>query len=644
MPDLPLPNPTPSGTASPTTKTTDAVRAAIVGESKLSSPAPVSAPVPSPSSTSTSTPLKPLMPKTDLSESKIDLPKPRTTGFVTTPPPAAVTALSSMSGNQPPHQINLEDVSLPRPDRGPVRASATAPSPRLDKTPAEPLVPASSNPNHEKDKSPLINQVANQGKDRNTTDNPVKPKLAMPKQSILRFLPIVAGGLVLLLLVIWLFGKLTGGSQTTSVGKNSGSQTDTNTNSTGDSDQNSTNGSATSQTGSENITLEYWGLWEIESNMEEALKEFEQKNSGITVQYVKQSHKDYRERLQTAIASGNGPDVFRFHASWTPMMINDLASMPSSVFTLAQFKENFYPAAVTQLQQDGQIVGIPLMYDGLMLYYNTDILAAAGEKPPSSWSELRILANKLTLRDGGEIKRAGVALGNASNVDNFSDILALLMLQNGADLFHPNSAEGRDALLFYTNFITKDKVWNEYMPNSTLAFARGDVAMMIAPSWRSHDISGINPDLKFATAPLPQLSNSKITWATYWAEGVNKQSTNKDAAWKLLAYLSSVEGQQKLFATQAQNRAFGEPYSRTDLADSLASHQILGSLVQDAPEAKGWYMSSMTHDNGLNDQIIKYYEDAVNSIIDGKATQAILETLETGVTQVLTQYKVSVPL
>jgi hypothetical protein len=58
---------------------------------------------------------------------------------------------------------------------------------------------------------------------------------------------------------------------------------------------------------------------------------------------------------------------------------------------------------------------------------------------------LRGVANQLTvpgnvsIRRDDNITQAGLAIGNASNVDHFSDILALLILQNGGDPTDPTS-------------------------------------------------------------------------------------------------------------------------------------------------------------------------------------------------------------
>ncbi len=392
-------------------------------------------------------------------------------------------------------------------------------------------------------------------------------------------------------------------------------------------------------------TIEYWGLWETSETLNSVFQDFQTQNPGLTVRYVQQSHRDFRERLQNAIVSGSGPDVFRFHASWVPMLSNELEPMPASVMSTSDFSQTFYPVASRQLQLNGQLVGIPLMYEGLVLYYNQDVLETAGVSPPQSWSALRDAARTLSIKQAnGQLQRGGVAIGTAENVDHFADILAVLMLQNGANLEQPNSPEGRDALLFYTNFVKQDQVWSADLPSSTVAFARGDVAMMFAPSWRAFEITQINPNLRFAAVTLPQLPNNKIAWASYWAEGVSKQSQNKDAAWKLLQYLSQKEVQQKLFSAQSQTRAFGEPFSRVDLADQAATQPIAGPLLQDAPAAQGWYMSTFTHDNGINDQIIQYYKDAVNSLLDSGDIEQVLVTLQDGVNQVLSTYGVVAPL
>jgi multiple sugar transport system substrate-binding protein len=383
-------------------------------------------------------------------------------------------------------------------------------------------------------------------------------------------------------------------------------------------------------------SITYWGLWEPNSVVQQVFSEFEQE-TGIKVVYEKQSPQNYRTRLQSEIASGQGPDVFRFHATWVPMLSDELAPMPTSVMSASEYQQTFYPIAAQQLQHQGQIVGIPLMYDGLGLYYNKEVLRAANEEVPSTWGDLRLLAQKLTVTGENGVERGGLAIGNTSNVEHFADILGLLIYQNGGDPAEPFTSEVRDAIKFYVSFNQSAPVYSTSLPNSTVAFAREDVAMMFAPSWRAFEIMDMNPDLDFGIAPVPKLSESEYGWATYWAEGVNVNSKNKDAAWQLLKYLSSKEVLRKLHSSQKSIRAFGEIFPRQDMMSEV-SDELVRPFLEDAPQAKSWYLCSYTHDDGINDKIIGYYQDAVNSASSSGVDDEALQTLDQGVKQILRQY------
>jgi len=376
--------------------------------------------------------------------------------------------------------------------------------------------------------------------------------------------------------------------------------------------------------------------------MKDLFAKFETANPGIKVNYQQQSVKDYRERLQNALKNGEGPDIYRFHLTWTPMFVDYLSAIPSSVMSSADFEAQQYPVAQTWLKSSKGYVGIPLMYDGLGLFYNQSVLDAAGKTPPKTWEELRRLANELTIKNKqGEIQRAGVALGTTSNVDNWSDILGLLLIQNNADPGKPSNKLGQDALTFYTKFSVSDKVWNDTMPTSTVAFANEKVAMIIAPSWRAFEIKDMNPDLKFNVVSVPQLPESAMTWASFWVEGVSDKSdkAKQTAAWKLLSYLNQKETLREWYAAASKERLFGEIFARVDMADQLKTDPYVSGFLEQASQAKTWFMDSRTYDNGPNDKIIKYYEDAINSVNDSGDVETALTTVEQGITQVMTQYQ-----
>jgi len=386
-------------------------------------------------------------------------------------------------------------------------------------------------------------------------------------------------------------------------------------------------------------TLTYWGLWEPEGVMKEILADWEKKHPKIKVVYSQQSINEYRERLQSALARGEGPDIFRFHNTWLPMLKNELAPVPATVMDAGSFERNFYPAAVASLRSGTDYLGLPLEIDTLALFYNQDFFQAAGVNPPQTWDELRQTAFQLTVRDeNGRIQRAGVALGTTGNIRHWSDILGLMMLQNGADLSNPTGSLAEDALTFYTLFAKTDRVWDGTLPESLLAFATGKVAMFFGYSWDVFEIKSINPNLNFKITTVPQLSSTKVNWASFWVEGVAAKSKNQAAAWEFLQFLTSPEVMQKLYQAESRLRLFGEPYSRVEMANLLQSDPMVGPFLAQAPTAQSWYLCSRTFDNGINDRLIKYFEDAVNAVNNGQSSQEALATAAKGVAQILSQY------
>ena len=387
------------------------------------------------------------------------------------------------------------------------------------------------------------------------------------------------------------------------------------------------------------VTLNYWGLWEPEEVMRGIILDWEKDHPKIKVEYQQHSSREYRERLQSALARDEGPDIFRFHLTWTPMLKNELEPVPASVISASQFEASFYPVVAVHLRSGTDFLGLPLMVDTLSLFYNEDLFQAAGKKPPNSWEELRQLAVDLTVRDdSGQIQVAGVALGTTGNVDHWSDILGLMMLQNGADLNNPVGSFAQDALKFYTLFNTVDRVWDATLPSSTLAFASSKVAMYFGPSWRIFDIEAANPNLNFKVIPVPQLPGQEIAWASFWVEGVAKKSEHHQEAWEFLNFLSSPATLEKLYQTQSNLRFFGELYPRVEMADKLKADPLLAPFVEQMSKAHSWYLCSDTFDNGINDKIIKNYQDAVNAVNAGQAPEKALDTAALGVAQTLSAY------
>lgn len=389
------------------------------------------------------------------------------------------------------------------------------------------------------------------------------------------------------------------------------------------------------------VTLTYWGLWEDDNLIKPAILEYQKQHPNIIINYERKSSINYRTRAQTQIREGVGPDIFRIHNSWLPMFVSDLASAPKDVLTLADFKNMFYPVAADSFVKDNQILGAPAEVDGLALFYNEEMLNAVGGKPPKNWQEFIDLATKMTVKDVTGIKTAGAALGSTGNVDHWSDIIGLLLFQQpGVDLDNIATSQAAEVLRFYTGFVTdpRKKTWDVNLPKSTDMFAQGRLGFYFAPSWRAHELRVANPNLKFKVAPVPQLSGKTVAWASFWGEVVSSRSKNPAEAWKFVKFLTSQEAEKLLFQQASQVRLFGEPYSLVSLAPEIAQDPIVGAFVTQGPSYKFWYLASNTFDNGLNDEMIKYWGDGINATLQGTDPATALQTVKQGVKQVLDKY------
>lgn len=390
----------------------------------------------------------------------------------------------------------------------------------------------------------------------------------------------------------------------------------------------------------------WWGLWEEDGVITPLIEEYQKDNPSVKIVYKKQSPQDYRERLINSLARGEGPDIFRFHNTWVPMFTQELSVAPSEITTPAAFAQTFYPVAVSDLLTSNGIVGFPVGYDALTLFINEEIFEREGKTPPKTWDEVRTVARELTKVDETDkISQAGIAMGRTENVDHWQEILGLLMLQNGVNLNKPEGILAEDALEFFTIFSESDRVWDATLPSSTIFFSTGNLAMYFGPSWRAFEIQQANPSLRFRAVATPQLSKEDgsepdVSYATYWVEGVWERSNKKDEAWKFLEFLSRKDTQEKFFANASKLRGFGEPYSRIDMKELLTAHPMIGPIVSEAPDAESWYLASRTFDGptGINSQIGKYFEDAVNAVNAGRTPTDALEPVVQGVAQVLSQY------
>ncbi|MCX6782479.1 MAG: extracellular solute-binding protein [Candidatus Levybacteria bacterium] len=391
------------------------------------------------------------------------------------------------------------------------------------------------------------------------------------------------------------------------------------------------------------IRLTYWGLWESQDLMQKTINDFQKIHPLIVIDYKKQDIKQYKDRLMTRIPKENGPDIFRYHSSWLPMVGRLLSPLPESVITKADFQNFFYSTLQRDIVRNGAIFGIPIHMDTLALFVNNDILTSSGSSVPQTWDDFSKLSRSLTVKDEkGIIKTAGTAMGTFDNINHAPDIISLLLLQNGADINNLSKTleNSSDALSFYTSFAIGDgNVWDDTLDSSMVMFARGRLAFYFGYSWDIIALRASNPELSFSIYPVPHILGREQSIASYWVEGVSVKSPHQKEAMEFIKFLAQKETQQKLFTEISKTRLFGELYPRKDLGITLKDNDLIYPFVKQAENSSSSFFAGDTSDNGLNTAMNTYLGNAIKSILENTSPETAVETLAKGVDQVIKQYE-----
>ena len=379
------------------------------------------------------------------------------------------------------------------------------------------------------------------------------------------------------------------------------------------------------------ITLNYWRVDDGPDDFTEILAQYKALHPYITINYKKLRLSEYESELLNAFAEDRGPDIFSVHNTWVKKYESKIAPMPAETrvvvpvlqgtikketvpqlminksLTLRDLKNNFVDSVYYDVvSSDNKIYGLPLSSDTLVMYYNQDLFNNSGiTEVPKYWNrDFQQTVKRLTKQDlKGNIIQSGVAMGGSSNIDRYSDILSVIMIQNGAIMQNgdqvsfnkvPSSAQqanynpGLSALRFYTDFANPIKEvysWNTLMPNSLDAFIGGNLGIMFGYSYQLPIIKARAPKLNFSVAKLPQIEGSAadINFANYWVETVSKKSANSNEAWDFVQFAANAENVKSYLGRTKKPAAL-----RTLLKDQIQDEEI-GIFADQVLTARTWY-------------------------------------------------------
>lgn len=293
------------------------------------------------------------------------------------------------------------------------------------------------------------------------------------------------------------------------------------------------------------INFYYWDEAQ-KAGMDDLIALFEESQDNIKVEPTIVPWNEYWTKLQTALPTGTGPDVF-----WMNMNVNDYIT-PGLLLDLTDRIEEAgidmskFPEAVTDYYvADDRIYGIPKDYDGTGLYYNKAIFDEMGVEYPQpdwTWEDLLETAKALTNET-----HYGIVVnpdGN-SGYQNY-------VFQNGGSFLDEdrmptvNAPEVVEAIQFLHDMMYVYKVSPTGAEQLEFGysdmFISGQTAMITDGSWNvSKYAEAMGAD--FQIAELPQ--NVKKGATTHGlAYVIAANSSNVDAAWEFVKFAATKEAQE----------------------------------------------------------------------------------------------------
>jgi multiple sugar transport system substrate-binding protein len=411
------------------------------------------------------------------------------------------------------------------------------------------------------------------------------------------------------------------------------------------------------------VNLVYWRVFDDEDAFTDMINAYRAIHPNVSVTYKKFRYEEYENELLNAMAENRGPDIFSIPSTWIEKYQTKITPLPKTItlpyqyttgtikkevvtemrtnpsLSILSLKNNFADQVAADVllpyQEDpakpaeNRIFGLPLSLNTLALFYNRDLLNAAGiPEPPQTWTEFQEQVKRLAKVDKtGKILQAGAAIGTGKNIERASDILSLLMMQNGTQMTDESgnatfnqippgvtlpTPPGQEALAFYTDFASPYKevyTWNKDMPDSLEAFITGQTAFFFGYAYHIPQIKAQAPKLNFAIAKVPQIAGgTEMNFANYWTEVVSKKTEHLNEAWDFVQFITRAEN-VKSYLDKTKN-----PTALRSLITTQSEDIDLSVFVSQILTAKSWYHGK---DPLTAEQI---FIDMIEQVVGGLAT------------------------
>ena len=206
-------------------------------------------------------------------------------------------------------------------------------------------------------------------------------------------------------------------------------------------------------------------------------------NINLVVEVV--SWNDIYTVVNTRLGGNNAPDILNIDV-FADYQADDLL-LPAQDYVSEETYAKFYDAFLEQSVVDGTVWAIPDLASARAMYYNEDILKAAGVEVPTTWDELKEACKKIKEYDDS-IYPWGIDM----TTDEGQAAFAYYIWNNGSDFTDAdgnwilNDPKNVEAIEFAIGLVndgyTNSDPANETRYNLQDLFGAGKLAMVIGPN------------------------------------------------------------------------------------------------------------------------------------------------------------------
>ena len=352
-----------------------------------------------------------------------------------------------------------------------------------------------------------------------------------------------------------------------------------------------------------NLKIKFWAMGAEAEYVTKLIPEFEKQNPGIKIDVQQIPWNAAQEKLVTAFASDNTPDICQLGNTWIPQFssLNAIISLDDFISKSRVIKKENYFAGVWDTNvMDSSLYGIPWYIDTRVMFYRTDVFKKAGyDNPPRSWQELYDLCKKIKTLYPGQDKYAIYLPTN-----EWAPYI-IFALQNNASLLKENNSKGnfsaqefKEAFEFLTRF-HKEKlapIGISQVTNVYQAFVEQYFSIYISGPWNINEFKKwMTGDLadKWSTAPMPAKNGDHypgVSLAGGASLVIFKDCEHKDIAWKFIEYLSQTSTQLEFYHLLYNLPAVKDAWKDTSLANNKymrAFHEQFEHVVA-TPKVPEW--------------------------------------------------------